>query len=185
MGQLKNRQEEKDFKIEDAKPEDVEAIRKIIRNSWLELYPNETYGIIAEDISAIDWFNPESLERRRKEIIENGETIHTFIFKNDKKEIAGFCKVLKSEDYGEIDAMYVVPEFQGKGLGKKLLEKAFEWLGSDLDVKLVVVKYNTNAIEFYKKMGFMETANKVDYKGTKPAGDKEIPRIEMIKLKLT
>ena len=90
--------------------------------------------------------------------------------------------MLRLENCGEIDAMYVVPEFQGKGLGKKLIEKAFEWLGSNLDVKLVVVKYNTNAIEFYKKMGFQETANKVDYKGTKPASGKEIPRIEMMKL---
>ena len=68
MDSLKNTKEGI-FNIEDAKPEDVEAIRNIIRSSWLELYPNETYGITAEDISAIDWFNAESLSKRRKEII--------------------------------------------------------------------------------------------------------------------
>ncbi|OGI68577.1 hypothetical protein A2738_01715 [Candidatus Nomurabacteria bacterium RIFCSPHIGHO2_01_FULL_42_15] len=178
--ELKNVEEE-NFKIEDAKPEDVEAIRAIVKDAWLEIYPNEKYGITTEDISAIDWFNSESLATRRKEIIENKDTVHTFVFKNDKKEIVGFCKVLKFKDYGEIDAMYVIPELQRRGLGKKLLLKGLEWLGSDLSIRLVVVKYNFNAIEFYKKFGFKETGNKVVYEGTQLSSGKDIPRIEMIK----
>ena len=169
------------FKLEDAKPEDVKAIRDIIRASWLELYPNETYGITAEDLSTIDWYEPKGLERRKKEIADNLDTVHTFVFKNDKNKIVGFCKALKFADYGEIDAMYVIPELKGKGLGKKLMEKAFEWLGSELKIRLVVVKYNSRAIEFYKKMGFKETGNKVIYTGTQLRSGKEIPRIEMVK----
>ncbi len=170
-----------DSKIEDAKPEDVKAIRDIIRASWLELYPNETYGITTEDLSAIDWYEPKGLERRRKEIAENLSTVHTFVLKNDKGKIIGFCKALKFADYGEIDAMYVIPEFKGQGLGKKLIQKAFEWLGSELKIRLVVVEYNSRAIEFYKKMGFRETGNKVIYTGTQLPSGKEIPRIEMVK----
>ncbi len=172
--------QEQNFKIENAKPEDVKAIRTIVRDAWIELYPNEKYGITAEDISAIDWFNFEKLEKSRKEIIGNSDKTHTWVLKDEEK-IIGFCKALKLDNYGEIDAMYVLPEFKGKGLGKKLMQKAFEWLGTELKIRLVVVKYNSRAIEFYKKKGFKETANKVIYTGTKLPSGKEIPRIEMVK----
>lgn len=33
------------MKIEDALPEDVEAMRTLVKNAWLELYPNDAYGI--------------------------------------------------------------------------------------------------------------------------------------------
>ena len=171
------------FKIEDARPEDVVRIRSIIRDSWLKIYPNEDYGIKVEDIAAIDWFNNESLEVRRKEIIEKTDSVHIFVVKNDKKDVVAFCKVLKHDDCGEIDAIYIVPEFQRKEIGQKLIRKAFEWLGPDLDIKLVVVKYNYHAIEFYKKFGFKETTKKVIYDGTQLQSGKEIPRIEMVRLK--
>ncbi|HEY4513185.1 MAG TPA: GNAT family N-acetyltransferase [Candidatus Paceibacterota bacterium] len=169
------------FTIEDAKPEDVETMRTIVKNSWLELYPNETYGITIEDLSSIDWYNPEKLDKRRKEINEKREDVHNFVLKNQKNEVVGFCIALKLSSYGEIEGMYVLPELQGKGLGKKLMEKALEWLGSNLDIILQVVVYNTQAIGFYKKMGFEETANKVVFTGTQLPSGKEIPRIEMIK----
>lgn len=170
------------FKIENAKPEDVEAMRSIVRDNWLVIYLNEKYGINIEDIKNIDWFNPEILEKRRKEIIENKDTVQTFVLKNDENKIVGFCKVSKLDNMGEIDGMYVIQELQGKGLGKKLMEKALEWLGQNTDIKLKVVIYNTRAIEFYKKFGFKETENKItSYPGTKLANGKELPRIEMVK----
>ena len=172
------------FKIVDAKPEDVEAMRTIVRDAWLELYPNEQYGITREDIAVIDFHKPEDLEKRRRDIIEKLDRAHTWVLRNDKGEIGGFCKAFKFGkigNFGEINGMYVLKEIQGKGLGKKLIQKAFEWIGPDLDIKLTVVVYNTNAIEFYKKMGFKETENKVDYDGTELPGGKDIPRIEMLK----
>lgn len=169
------------FKIEDAKQEDVEVMRTIVKNSWVELYPNETYGITREDLLAIDWFNAERLEKRRKEIDSGGNNTHTFVLKDDTNKIVGFCILLKFENYGEVDAMYVLPELQGKGLGKKLMDWAFEWLGGEHDIILKVVAYNSHAIGFYKKMGFKETGNKVIYVGTKLPSGKEIPRIEMMK----
>ena len=95
--------------------------------------------------------------------------------------IIGFCKVDKSAEFGEVDAMYVLPEFKGQGFGKKLMQKAFEWLGTEKNVILKVVSYNSHAIEFYKRMGFKETGKNVSYRGTKLPSGKEIPRIEMMK----
>ena len=170
------------FKIEDAKPEDVVALRTIVRDAWLELYPNEAYGITAEDISAIDWYAPKEIEKRKREITEMEDTVHTWVVRNSGNEAVGFCKARKADERGEIKGMYIAKELQGKGLGKGLMQKAFEWLG-DVDVRLKVVAYNLNAIEFYKKMGFKETGNKVSYDGTLLPNGKDIPRIEMMKLR--
>ena len=189
MDELKNTQEGADFLIEDAKPEDVERIRTISRDAWLEIYPNETYGITREDIEAIDWLNPEELEKRRKKIREGKDDTHTWVIKDDKNNVVGFCKVSRdghktdTEGQREIDAMYVVKELQGKGQGKKLMEKALEWLGTDGDVRLEVVSYNDNAINFYKRFGFQETTNPTSDKRTQLPSGKQIPRIVMIKEK--
>lgn len=169
------------FRIEDAKPEDVEAMRSIVRDAWVALYPNEKYGVTAEDILAIDWYKPEGIERSKKNIIENLDTMRTWVLKDSENKIVGFCKVEKFAHYGEVDSMYVIPEHKGKGLGKKLMDKAFEWLGSEQDIILKVVSYNSRAIEFYKKMGFKETGKDVTYRGTKLPSGIDIPRIEMIK----
>ena len=169
------------FKIEDAKPEDVKILLTIVRDAWMELYPNETYGITAHDIAGIDWFDEKGLERRRKEITEKSDKVHTWVLKNEEKKIVGYCKVLKLNDCGEIDAMFIIPAFQRKGLGKKLIKEAFEWLGSKSDIILKVVKYNLRAIEFYKKMGFKETTNEVIFDEPKLPSGIEIPRIEMIR----
>ena len=180
MDSLENR-EEAIFNIEDAKPEDVEMMRTIVRDSWLKLYPNESYGITYQDLSAIDWFEPSRLDKRRKEITENLDISHTWVLKNYQNKIVGFCIASKLDSCGEIEAMYLLPELQGKGLGKKLMHKAFEWIGSGLDIILKVVAYNTHAIGFYKKMGFEETANEVVFTGTQLPSGKEIPRIEMLR----
>jgi ribosomal protein S18 acetylase RimI-like enzyme len=56
-----------------------------------------------------------------------------------------------------ISSLYVLPEFQGYGLGKKLLNEAYKiasqkryqkvWLG--------VMKQNVKALEWYKNLGFV------------------------------
>lgn len=181
MDSLKNSQKDI-FNIEDAKPEDVETMIAIRKARWLEIYPNEKYGITTEDIVNIDWTNKEDLVRRRKELIQDLDNVHTFVLKNEKREIVGFCKVSKVNNSGEINAIYTLPGFDSKGLGRQLIEEAFKWIGPNLDIKLKVVSYNSNAIGFYKKFGFKETNNKVDYGGTQLPSAKEIPRIEMVRL---
>ena len=189
MDELKNTQESGNFNIEDAKPEDVERIRAIARDAWVEIYPNEAHGIERADIEAIDWFNEDELEKRRKKIREGKEDTHTWVVKDEKGNVVGFCKVSKdghktdTEGQREIDAMYVEKQLQGKGLGKKLMHKALQWLGTDADIRLEVVSYNSNAINFYKGFGFQETANPVSDKRTQLPSKKQIPRIVMIKPK--
>ncbi len=96
-----------------------------------------------------------------------------FIYLN--KEHAGYLKVNSNEAQSEnisdesleIERIYIRKNYQGKGLGKYLINKAEEiarkkkkksiWLG--------VWEKNVNAIKFYEKQGFVQTGAHSFYMG--------------------
>src|SRR3989338_6830008 len=77
--------------------------------------------------------------------------------------------------------MYAVPELHGQSPGKRLMEKALEWLDVEGDIRLEVVSYNLKAINFYKKYGFQEISLPVSDKRTQLPSGKQIPRIVMVR----
>ena len=72
---------------------------------------------------------------------------------------SALCPARKQEGKGVIGAIYVLSEAQGKGVGRKLIDKAVEFLGRDRPITLEVASYNENAIAFYKHLGFEENGN--------------------------
>ncbi len=71
-------------------------------------------------------------------------------------KIAGFCQIVKGKEYNELKIIYVLPEYQGKGIGKMLASKALSLLDPRKDIIVEVVEYNKNAIGFYERLGFIE-----------------------------
>lgn len=163
-----------------ASPEDAHGIVGVRRSTWLCTYPNEQAGITRKDIE--DKINLRSLaedtERARKTIVEN-PSIKTFIAKDNNK-VVGILVVIRGEANNRIGQLYVLPEYQGKGIGTQLMEKGLDWLGSDKNIEFEVATYNTSAISFYKKFGFVENGIGDNPVGQLPSG-KTIPEIKMIK----
>ena len=65
----------------------------------------------------------------------------------------------KFADHGEIVSVYLLPEYTGKGYGRKLVEAAISGLrslGYD-KVLLWVLEENTNARHFYEHLGFVNS----------------------------
>lgn len=54
---------------------------------------------------------------------------------------------------GMLDMLFIHPDERGKGLGRKMLEKAIAEYGC---IALTVNEENPDAIEFYKHIGFNE-----------------------------
>lgn len=72
-------------------------------------------------------------------------------------EIAGYCfSSIDGENRGEIDSLFVSPEYRGKGVGKQLVENGLNWLetSGNGDIQLWVHPGNVNAIAFYWRLGF-------------------------------
>ncbi|EEL33843.1 Protease synthase and sporulation negative regulatory protein PAI 1 [Bacillus cereus Rock3-28] len=114
-------------------------------------------------------FNLKQLEKE----LSNISSQFFFVYFNN--EISGYLKIntdnAQSEEMGdeslEVERIYIKGLFQKHGLGKYLLNYAFEiaikhnkkniWLG--------VWEKNENAIAFYKKLGFVQAGSHSFYMG--------------------
>ena len=96
--------------------------------------------------------------------LENKNTSFYFVFKDE--QLVGYMKLnvneaqtdIKSDDSIELERIYVLQEFQGQQIGRRMVAKAitmaryqkkkYIWLG--------VWEKNTEAIRFYEKQGFVK-----------------------------
>ncbi len=71
-------------------------------------------------------------------------------------ELVGYCIASSNNGSGEIDSLYIKPDFRGEAIGRQLTEAAMSWL-SDLDcdqISVAIAEGNQQAIPFYEKFGF-------------------------------
>ena len=136
---------------------DLTALQEISAQTFLESY---AWGNSAESMQLYIDKN-FSQERLSVEMLDPGSTFW-FVCSVDKP--VAYLKVntgnsqteLRNNDCLEIERIYVLQSFQGKGIGKFLCQKAFEmarqrkltfvWLG--------VWAENSKAIQFYSRLGF-------------------------------
>ncbi len=75
------------------------------------------------------------------------------IVQNDT--IAGWISVFDHEDHTKIDELYVLPEFQGKGIGTSVLQVVINHVKlRDVPLRLRVFKINHDVIRLYERLGF-------------------------------
>ncbi len=171
--------EQVQFCTELAQPEDASAIALIQRDTWLATYPNEALGITVEDIAAKGLGSEKKVEFWKRTIEKQGEQKQIWITRKNQT-VVGYCVAEKQEKEHYLGGLYVLPTEQGQGIGKKLMEKAFAWFGTDKPIVLSVASYNADSIAFYKRLGFEETTEDPEVIPPLPSG-KSIPLIKMIK----
>lgn len=118
------------------KPEinEYEEIDNVVRQTWLSTYVNNE--ITKEDIL---------------EFLKAGSTyLDTYVVKNESGKIVGMIKFVDKVDYIYLKQLYILPEYQGQGLGSELLKK----IPSNKKICLQVSASNIGAINFYIKHGF-------------------------------
>lgn len=166
--------------IVEATGQDVPGIIKVQEATWLATYVNSTYGVTAEDIKAKSFLNPNRVARWVKSVEEDIDQ-KTWVAKNKVGEVVGFLVALKKSSLHKIGALYVLPLHQDAGVGKRLVERALVWLGSEKDIILDVVTYNTKAIAFYTKCGFVLVGETPMTDLSKLPSGKLMPEVRMIK----
>lgn len=167
-----------------ATPDDAEIICDIRDQAWIEAYPNLELGITAKDIEVnAKGLNGEFVPKRiaylkNKLSSPDRSDGATFVAKIDGK-VVGFAD--PSIEYGKrrVGAIFVAPEAQGKGVGSELMKQDLDWHGRDEDIYLEVIAYNQNAIDFYKRFGFVQTDAIVPEEDA-PDYIKPLPQIEMV-----
>ncbi|RPI66512.1 MAG: GNAT family N-acetyltransferase [Ignavibacteriales bacterium] len=131
---------------------DFEIVRNILLSTWFDTYssivpPDElkTYlNLTCNDDKLIEAFNDKNIKGIIAEA--DGKPVGWLRTNIDQKENKFF-----------INQLYVLKEYQGKGIGKRLMEIAEEEaLKNNFDkIWLGVMSENLPSVEWYKRLGFI------------------------------
>lgn len=140
--------------------EDAKDYANIINKSW-----KDTYGDYISYEHIDDEFNVEKLISEFPKYI-NSKDYTVYIISSDGKNVGiielGIYEDKYKEDMtgiGEIRSFHIKKEFQGQGIGSKVIEFAKNELKERgyKTICLWVKKQNHKAIKFYEKFGFKRT----------------------------
>ena len=94
--------------------------------------------------------------KKVKIAIENSFlTISIFYYKENKKKLIGFARATSDESFNAtIWDVVIHPKFQGKGLGKALMQETIKELRYQ-DISTITLFADPEVIKFYKKIGFI------------------------------
>jgi len=165
------------------KPEDAEGIQTVFRDSWLETYPNAEVGITEDDMKEVfrHAFKREAIEKRRRDIQEEESPNHLFLIAKDGERVVGVCRAYVRDVYNQLQAMYILPSYQGQGIGQQLWKACVEFFDAKKDTVVDVATYNTKAIAFYTKCGFVDSGERItEERHQMPISKVIIPEMRMV-----
>lgn len=142
------------MEIETASNSDVPGIIEVEKQTWIDSYPNDEFGITESDVRAR--FGSEFTKKRAEDMrIEMEDTDHRYRVVKVNGLVVAYSHLLKEADFGDLVEVYVLPEHQGRGIGGALIRDGLNWLGDDKPIRLEVAVYNP-AIAIYEHYGFVK-----------------------------
>lgn len=131
--------------------DDIGTIRDIAQKTWFETYKE----ILSTEQADYMFEMMYSVESLNNQMTNKG---HQFYLAFNQDKPVGYMSIVLEEDLlFHIQKIYVLPGIQKSGLGKYLLNKAFEHAGNISENKKYSVVLNVNrynkAVTFYQKMG--------------------------------
>lgn len=149
------------YTISLCEPQDVESYYIMHQKSWLQTYPNKSYGVTKKALKIkLNSTSIESRVAKLSKLIESGKRPCFYVLKIEDKVIGMFDLQIHKKGIGEIKMLYLDPDYIGHGLGHDLMDFAIETLKANR-CKTVIVKvvdYNKRAIKFYLRQGFKITS---------------------------
>ena len=100
----------------------------------------------------------KTFDQRRAELLAKAATrLAVWLASADEKDI-GYCvSTITADRIGEVDSLYVVPTYRGRGVGHGLMSRAMNWFGrqSIQSIVVEVISGNDAAQRFYARYGFL------------------------------
>lgn len=167
--------------ISKPEPEDAEDILHVLYRTWLDTYPNNEYKITKEDIedSYRDSFLPENIEKLKNNIRNTSDECKRIIAKADGK-VVGTGMMADSSIGLRLKTLYILPEYQGNGIGKRIWDELAKQFNSNKKIYVELAIYNERALNFYKKLGFKDTGRRFVDNDLKIRRGVSIPQMEMV-----
>ncbi|MEV8372021.1 N-acetyltransferase [Kribbella sp. NPDC056861] len=135
------------IRVRRAELDDVEAVRAVGLKTWPVAYD----GLVSDEFmqhGLAEWWSVQAVERS----IDKGITL---VAVADDEQVVGMVGLGQEQGFWVMWKLYVLPEYQGQGVGKALLDAAIAALPRGVDQLLLdVLVTNEPAIGFYRKNGF-------------------------------
>ncbi len=139
--------------VRTAAKKDLVIIQGLLAETWHATYDN-IYG--RDRVSEItrDWHSLDALEKQLN------APKSEFLVADDGNIIAGMAYGRQiSDSEVKLAQLYVLPEFQGRGVGALLLDEIEQSFFEVPTISLEVEEKNTGALAFYSKRGFIQTGS--------------------------
>ena len=107
-----------------------------------------------------DLLQARSFSERCDDIISTNANREIFIYLarvSPKGSYVGFCICSAgADDYGEIESIFVQPEYRFLGIGTRFMKRALEWMAqmSVTEYRIGVCEGNEQSFRFYERFGF-------------------------------
>ncbi|TKG99165.1 GNAT family N-acetyltransferase [Peribacillus simplex] len=147
------------MKIRKAMEQDVRGIANVHINSWKTTYK----GILPDQ-----YLSSMNLEAKKKNWLRNLKMLHnaTFVAENANGKIIGFAaggpeQTNDPHIQGEVYAIYFLQEYQGQGLGRKMIKAVIHELMKMEHQNLIIWALKDNpSCGFYRALGGQVIAEK-------------------------
>ncbi|HSP22802.1 MAG TPA: GNAT family N-acetyltransferase [Planococcus sp. (in: firmicutes)] len=140
--------------IRDMEKRDIKAVQNVARESWKTTYT----GIIPIEIQEtfLESAYSDNMMHKRLEV-------SSLYVAEEKEKIIGFANfsTVKQEGDAELSAIYLLSEYQAKGIGTALLNAGIKKLNGAQSLFVDVEKENRIGVNFYQAKGF-QTSSEFD-----------------------
>lgn len=139
--------------------EDIETLKEISIKTFVDTYGEDN---TVKDMSV--YIQSSLTDEALREQLTNSDSLFYLMFDNEK--LVGYLKLniekaqskIYDKDSVEIERIYILDEFQHRGFGQQMLDRAIE-IAKQLDkgsLWLAVWEKNNGAISFYQKNHFKQ-----------------------------
>ncbi len=148
------------FTIRQAILSDAESIARVRVDTWRSVYK----GIVSAEL--LDRLSVDRDAARWRENLSSPQPVFVYVAEVENQVVGfatGGAERSSDPDYGgEVYAIYILPQFQGQGIGRALIDAGRLWLlGRGFTNMLIwVLKDNLAARAFYVAQGGQEVREK-------------------------
>lgn len=142
-----------DIKIRLARASDIKEYTSFLFKAYQSAYVDESIGLaiccFSEEI-----FKADERQEYLKARLVNSDMQKTWLAFDGERLVGTVTCAIKGDNEVELAGFYVLPEYQGKGIGKKLYNLVLGFAG-ERDLVLDVYAHRIKTIEIYKKWGWV------------------------------
>lgn len=151
--------EAKEYEVRPTRTEDVRGIQNVAQKTWLETYKG-IYPVEFIHNFLNQAYSDASLENSIKRDMDSDER-KFLVALNEHDEIVGYSHaMIQGDGVYELLRIYVLPGYQGKGIGELLIEGLKNRISNLVVLKAWVEKDNSVGRRFYENKGFQAVEEK-------------------------